>query len=69
MHSDADAAGVVHDVDVFLFQHGVEFVAALVFEGGDAGGCLTEDSQEIERGIPPVSVQAQRSWQSPVRFA
>ncbi len=29
MHGDADAAGVVHDVDVFLLQHGVDFVAAV----------------------------------------
>jgi len=27
MHGDADAAGVVHDVDVFLLQPGLNFVA------------------------------------------
>ena len=37
VHRDADASGVVHDMDVLLLQHGENFIAALVFEGEDAG--------------------------------
>ena len=37
MHGDADATGVVHDVDVLVLQRRVQLRAARMLEGEDAG--------------------------------